>query len=894
MEVPQELLAADYVLFYAQIHSFPEDNQLQCRLKVAARQLYWAAARKMDLQIDKLKLQLPVAKDTPKRKKWAPYQSTYWGFRAKDVDVLLHEAEFVKMEMPLKATETTPLCCPDDEAKIEGDNPCCCGCLQPETTAIGEAEEAAITDENADFICAPFIFKKKHMFFGGGRDGSEFRLTGAQRIYLTYSRLQRIDIGLELRKAVRSDPELLGCPPSCMYCKSLRTWLDKEDSPIVLEHLLESNVFADAFAMHDAQTSGPAKRPTGGCGCRTGGGVVEDADTKSDNGGGDSRDGWRLNLDLRYQLSRSWDCCCRFQPLRLIRLYFGERLAFYYAWFGYIIWCLLFLTAIGLCFFVYGLANASVNYKNSSIEFLSQLSAVPTDPSVSTALSVYVVDLMQFILLTFENHLTIVFGCILTVWSLLTTEAWKRYESSLSYRWDVNHHYIAENRRPAYVLRKSRCQPIWCTQQTTRRKCIGFYSCVLSCVILVFAITVGFQVARLVGDRSYCTAETSAFSCFIVSTVLPITGQVIVISILDSLYSVLAKAVTNWECHEYPTDYDNSFAIKAFAFRFANNYAPLFYIAFVRQGRIKIGSFSDSCTLANATIDCFNLLNITTAGYMVGKSLLKSGADIMWPYLKRSMLTGCTLRGLRGFLRACCPCIRMLGYSVELEILAELERNHMAKLGETRPSGKLAFAEQRHLVKSKEQEMLLDEYLEKVILYGFMTMFGSAFYLAPAVALIAMAIDLRLDSKRLLFLYRRPVPLPAPGIGVWNWLLDFLSFAGIFTTGAILAFTSQSLSIYGVATTDSNRLIFFIVFENAMLAIKFLLVISIGDMPRKLKLCLKWEYFYVKKILTDDKVEPGVLASLQKMQDKNRWYHALCPCCATITTPNPEAGPQLV
>uniref|UniRef100_A0A1I8FRV1 FAM194 domain-containing protein n=1 Tax=Macrostomum lignano TaxID=282301 RepID=A0A1I8FRV1_9PLAT len=59
-----------------------EDNQLQCRLKVAARQLYWAAARKMDLQIDKLKLQLPVAKDTPKRKKWAPYQSTYWGFPA--------------------------------------------------------------------------------------------------------------------------------------------------------------------------------------------------------------------------------------------------------------------------------------------------------------------------------------------------------------------------------------------------------------------------------------------------------------------------------------------------------------------------------------------------------------------------------------------------------------------------------------------------------------------------------------------------------------------------------------------------------------------------------------------------------------------------------------------
>uniref|UniRef100_A0A1I8FCD0 Anoctamin n=1 Tax=Macrostomum lignano TaxID=282301 RepID=A0A1I8FCD0_9PLAT len=306
-------------------------------------------------------------------------------------------------------------------------------------------------------------------------------------------------------------------------------------------------------------------------------------------------------------------------------------------------------------------------------------------------------------------------------------------------------------------------------------------------------------------------------------------------------------------------------------------------------GRIKIGA-QRFVHLANATIDCFNLLNITTAGYHGGQVAAQKRCRHHLPEAVNAhglhSRGGCAASSEPAAPASGCWATRW-----KLEILAELERNHMAKLGETRPSGKLAFAEQRHLVKSKEQEMLLDEYLEKVILYGFMTMFGSAFYLAPAVALIAMAIDLRLDSKRLLFL---PVPLPAPGIGVWNWLLDFLSFAGIFTTGAILAFTSQSLSIYGVATTDSNRLIFFIVFENAMLAIKFLLVISIGDMPRKLKLCLKWEYFYVKKILTDDKVEPGVLASLQKMQDKNRWYHALCPCCATITTPNPEAGPQLV
>uniref|UniRef100_A0A1I8FQB7 DUF4220 domain-containing protein n=1 Tax=Macrostomum lignano TaxID=282301 RepID=A0A1I8FQB7_9PLAT len=334
--------------------------------------------------------------------------------------------------------------------------------------------------------------------------------------------------------------------------------------------------------------------------------------------------------------------------------------------------------------------------------------------------------------------------------------------------------------------------------------------------------------------------------------------------------------------------YDNSFAHQAFAFPLCQRTNPtVLNIAFVRQVKagcrnaLQAASKSELqrfVPLANATIDCFNLLNITTAGYMVGKSLLKSAVNAHGLHSPG----GCAASS-----EPAAPCIRMLGYSVELEILAELERNTWPSSARPGRAASWRSLSSGTSSKSKEQEMLLDEYLEKVILYGFMTMFGSAFYWRLAVALIAMAIDW--TRSGCCFCTAGPVPLPARASA--SELVARLSQLrrAFSPPGRSCALQRRkSLSIYGVATTDSNRLIFLFIVENAMLAIKFLLVISIGDMPRKLKLCLKWEYFYVKKILTDDKVEPG------RCRDKNRWYHALCPCCATITTPNPEAGPQLV
>ena len=58
-----------------------------------------------------------------------------------------------------------------------------------------------------------------------------------------------------------------------------------------------------------------------------------------------------------------------------------------------------------------------------------------------------------------------------------------------------------------------------------------------------------------------------------------------------------------------------------------------------------------------------------------------------------------------------------------------------------------------------------EEYVEKVIMYGFIVLFGSAFTFAPLIVLIVCMLDLRTDAYRILWLYKRPIGYRAQDIG---------------------------------------------------------------------------------------------------------------------------------
>ena len=72
-------------------------------------------------------------------------------------------------------------------------------------------------------------------------------------------------------------------------------------------------------------------------------------------------------------------------------------------------------------------------------------------------------------------------------------------------------------------------------------------------------------------------------------------------------------------------------------------------------------------------------------------------------------------------------------------------------------------------------------FLATVIQYGFVTIFVSAFPLAPFFALINNIFELRLDAKKLLVHHRRPVAVRVKDIGVWLPILEALGRIAVLT-----------------------------------------------------------------------------------------------------------------
>ena len=64
------------------------------------------------------------------------------------------------------------------------------------------------------------------------------------------------------------------------------------------------------------------------------------------------------------------------------------------------------------------------------------------------------------------------------------------------------------------------------------------------------------------------------------------------------------------------------------------------------------------------------------------------------------------------------------------------------------------------------EDTVEEEYVEKVIMFGYIVMFGSAYTFAPLVVLIITMLDLRADAYRILWLYKRPVGHRAQNIGL--------------------------------------------------------------------------------------------------------------------------------
>lgn len=78
-----------------------------------------------------------------------------------------------------------------------------------------------------------------------------------------------------------------------------------------------------------------------------------------------------------------------------------------------------------------------------------------------------------------------------------------------------------------------------------------------------------------------------------------------------------------------------------------------------------------------------------------------------------------------------------------------------------------------------------------VIQYGFITLFGLAFPLAPLLALINNVIEVRLDGIKMLRFIRRPVAQRTSDIGVWFQIMEVVTKIAVTSCAVIIAFSTN-------------------------------------------------------------------------------------------------------
>ncbi|KAI9920598.1 hypothetical protein PsorP6_001910 [Peronosclerospora sorghi] len=394
-----------------------------------------------------------------------------------------------------------------------------------------------------------------------------------------------------------------------------------------------------------------------------------------------------------------------------------------------------------------------------------------------------------------QGYILIAFAAFVVIWSSLFSELWKRKNGLLDALWGLSGLQETFRYRPQFRGTKS-YHPVTDAEEVTfeskakRRRA-------LAVSVLVVSLMVGIVVVALFGlfvlkhwinssenihlDPQYRTTLT-----FFVTV-----ANAIQILVLNMVYQIVARKLNDLENHRTDAEYESYLIIKVFLFQFCNSFASFFYIAFVKR------SAEGSCLYGD---DCMQELRDQLLTLFLIRIIVGNTTEVAVPYLK----------------------YRYQLFSERKAATTEEKVGHNH------------IEEQAKLVPYESSEAF-EDYNEMVIQYGFINLFVVAFPLTPLLALANNILEIHVDAVKLCFVHRRPFPHPAKDIGVWFYILRFMTYIALGTNSALILWTSNLFE----DQTGTFRAFTFVVACQVCLVLAVFVERSVPDTPRDLKLFLE-------------------------------------------------------
>ncbi|XP_034823900.1 anoctamin-1-like isoform X2 [Maniola hyperantus] len=482
---------------------------------------------------------------------------------------------------------------------------------------------------------------------------------------------------------------------------------------------------------------------------------------------------------MRYLLYTEWASvskCLKYQPLDYVKDYFGVKIGLYFAWLGFYTHMLIPASLVGLICVIYSAATVFSNKPSEDVcNYNSSIRMCPQCDYFCEFWDLRATCLQSRITYLFDNPTTVFFAIFMSFWAACFLELWKRYSAEMTHRWDLTGFDVYEEHpRPQYLARLAHVKRTQLNVVTGEREpMVPFWRMRLPAALMSFSVVsllVLLALATVLGVVLYRMSLLGAsilrqkdnrlltYSPIMFTTATAACINLVFICIFNYIYQFLAEWLTEKELLRTQTEFDDSLTLKIYLLQFVNYYASIFYIAFFKGkfvGRpgnyVRLFSHrQEEC----APGGCLLELSIQLAIIMIGKQFINTIVEMMMPYLLKWW-----------------NIIRTIGRKRRIKSPMQWVKDF--KLVDFGNMG------------------LFPEYLEMVLQYGFVTIFVAAFPLAPLFALINNVLEMRLDAKKFLTCYRRPVPQRVNDIGVWYRILDSIGKLSIITNGFIIAFTSE-------------------------------------------------------------------------------------------------------
>uniref|UniRef100_W8BBX0 Anoctamin n=1 Tax=Ceratitis capitata TaxID=7213 RepID=W8BBX0_CERCA len=475
----------------------------------------------------------------------------------------------------------------------------------------------------------------------------------------------------------------------------------------------------------------------------------------------------------------------RYQPLDYVKEYFGVKIGLYFAWLGFYTYMLLLASLIGIICFVYSLITLKDYIPVQDVCSEEQTKNLTMCPLCDYCNFWYLKETCFYAKITylFDNPSTVFFAVFMSFWATLFLELWKRYSAEITHRWDLTGFDVHEEHpRPEYLSRlvhvkntRTRIDYVTNIQEPKvpfwRMKfpaTIFSVSVVFLLIFLAFVALVAVVVYRMsmMGTLKYNKSTMTTSSAIMLATASAAFVNLCLLYVLNYIYTQLAEYLTELEMWRTQTQFDDSLTLKIYLLQFVNYYASIFYIAFFKGKFVgypgKYNTILDYRQEECSSGGCLTELCIQLAIIMIGKQAFNSILEVIMPKIWRKVMA--IQVGLSRLFSSKGPDInkeKVERYLRDLKLLDWGSRS------------------------------LFPEYLEMVLQYGFVTLFVAAFPLAPFFALLNNIFEMRLDAKKLLANYRRPVSQRVRDIGVWYRILDSIGKLSVITNGFIIAFTSD-------------------------------------------------------------------------------------------------------